>query len=52
MGIYIRKTTKEERAAYAKEWRAKNKDKIKIINKRWWANNKEFIKQQKKLRNE
>jgi len=52
MGIYIRKTSKEERAAYAREWRANNKEKLKIINQRWWSNNKEFRQKQKELRNE
>jgi hypothetical protein len=49
MGIYIRKTTLEERAAYMREYRAKNKERIKAINKKWWENNKEFIKLKKSL---
>ena len=49
MGIYILKTTKEERATYMREWRAKNKEKVKAINKKWWKNNKDFIKFKKLL---
>lgn len=49
MGIYIRKTTPEERAAYMREYRAKNKERIKAINKKWRENNKEFIKLKKSL---
>lgn len=49
MGIYIRKTTLEERATYMREWRANNKEKVKAINKKWWAENKEFIKLKKSL---
>lgn len=49
MGIYIRKKTAEEHALYMKEYRAKNKEKIKAINKKWWANNKEFLKLKKQL---
>jgi len=49
MGIYIRKKTKEEHAAYMREYRSKNKDKIKAINHKWWENNKEFIKLKKSL---
>ena len=48
MGIYIRKTTLEERAAYMREYRAKNKERIKAINKKWWTENKEY-RQLKKL---
>jgi 2-polyprenyl-3-methyl-5-hydroxy-6-metoxy-1,4-benzoquinol methylase len=48
MGIYIRKTTLEERATYMREYRAKNKERIKAINKKWWAENKEY-RQLKKL---
>ena len=49
MGIYIRKTTLEERAAYMREYRAKNKERIKAINKKWWENNKDFLKLKKSL---
>jgi hypothetical protein len=49
MGIYIRKTTPEERAAYMRTYREKNKERIKAINKKWWENNKEFIKLKKSL---
>ena len=48
MGIYIRKTTLEERVAYMREYRVKNKERIKAINKKWWAENKEY-RQLKKL---
>lgn len=48
MGIYVRKKTAEEHAAYMREWRAKNKEKVKAINKKWWAENKEY-RQLKKL---
>lgn len=34
----IEKLAKEERNAYYREWRAKNKDKVKAINKRYWEN--------------
>lgn len=47
MGIYTRKRTPEEHAAYMREYRAKNKDKIKAINKKWWSENKEFLKLKK-----
>ena len=33
--------TKEERAAYVKEWRAKNKDKTAAASKKWRDNNKD-----------
>jgi len=49
MGIYIRKTTPEERAAYMREYRAKNKERIKAINKKWWAENKEYRQLKKSL---
>lgn len=32
-----------------REWRAKNKEKIKAINKKWWKENKEFLKLKKSL---
>lgn len=34
----LEKIAREERNAYFREWRAKNKDKIKAINKRYWEN--------------
>ncbi len=34
----IEKIAREERNAYFREWRAKNKDKVKAINKRYWEN--------------
>jgi len=49
MGIYVPKKTAEEHAAYMKAYRAKNKERIKAINKKWWKNNKEFIKLKKSL---
>lgn len=49
MGIYIRTKTKEEHAAYMREYRLNNKNKIKAINKKWWAENKEFLKIKKEL---
>ena len=49
MGIYVPKKTLEEHATYMREYRAKNKERIKIINQRWWANNKDFIKFKKLL---
>ena len=49
MGIYIPKKTPEEHATYMREYRAKNKERIKIINQRRWANNKDFIKFKKLL---
>ena len=45
MGI---KKTPEEHATYMREYRAKNKERIRIINQRWWAENKEY-RQLKKL---
>jgi len=41
--------SKQEQAAYMREWRLNNKDKIKAINKKWWSENKEFIKLKKSL---
>ena len=49
MGIYIRTKTKEEHAAYMREYRLNNKDKIKAINKKWWAENKEYRQLKKSL---
>ena len=49
MGIYIRKKTPEEHAAYMREYRAKNKERIKAINKKWWAENKEYRQLKKSL---
>ena len=34
----IEKIAREERNAYFREWRAKNKDKVKVINNRYWEN--------------
>ena len=49
MGVYIPTKTKEEHAAYMREYRAKNKERIKIINQRWWANNREYRQLKKSL---
>lgn len=49
MGIYIPIKTPEEHAAYMRNYRANNKDKIKAINKKWWEANKDFIKLKKQL---
>lgn len=46
---YKKIKTPEEHAAYMREYRAKNKERIKIINAKWWANNKEFLKLKKEL---
>ncbi len=29
---------REERRKYQREWRRKNKDKVRVINQRYWAN--------------
>lgn len=29
---------REERRRYQREWRAKNKDRVRAINQRYWAN--------------
>lgn len=34
----LEKIAREVRNAYLREWRAKNKDKVKKINKRYWEN--------------
>ena len=34
----IAELVRAERNAYSKAWRAKNKDKIALINKRYWQN--------------
>jgi hypothetical protein len=44
MGIYKKTKTPEEHAAYMREYRANNKEKIKAINAKWWSENKDFIK--------
>jgi hypothetical protein len=49
MGIYVPKKTAEEHAAYMREYRANNKERIKAINKKWWANNKEYRQLKKTL---
>lgn len=49
MGIYVPTKTKEEHAKYMREYRANNKDRIKVINQRWWKNNKDFIKLKKEI---
>lgn len=37
---------------YMRVWREKNKDKVKAINKKWWSENKEFLKLKKQIINE
>lgn len=49
MSIYKRTKTNEQHAAYMREYRLNNKDKIKAINQKWWEANKEFIKLKKSL---
>jgi hypothetical protein len=49
MGIYKRTKTPEEHADYMREYRSNNKEKIKDINKKWWENNKDFLKLKKSL---
>lgn len=34
--------SKIQHATYMREYRAKNKEKIKANNKKWWAGNKEY----------
>ena len=41
--------TIEEHAAYMREYRAKNKERIKAINKKWRAENKEYRQLKKSL---
>ena len=33
----IQATAREERNQYLRQWRAKNKDKVRAINARYWA---------------
>ena len=40
---------KEENSTYMREYRAKNKERIKAINKKWWANNREYRQLKKSL---
>ena len=37
------------RNEYMRDWRAKNKEKVKAINKKWWAENKEFMKLKREI---
>lgn len=39
----------EQHAAYMREYRAKNKERIKAINKKWWAENKEYRQLKKSI---
>jgi hypothetical protein len=39
----IQKIIKEERNKYAKEWRAKNPDKVKANNERYWLRKAEKL---------
>lgn len=41
--------TPEQHSAYMREYREKNKDKIKAINKKWWAENKEYRQLKKSI---
>ena len=41
--------TPEQHAAYMREYRAKNKERIKVINKKWWAENKEYRQLKKSI---
>ncbi len=34
----LEEIAREERNAYFREWRSKNKDKVKATNKRYWRN--------------
>ena len=36
---------------YMREWRANNKEKVKAINKKWWQENKDFLKLKKQIKN-
>lgn len=36
MNMNIEDLVKEEKNLYQREWRAKNKDKVRVINKRYW----------------
>ena len=33
----VERMAKEEKARYQREWRAKNRDKVRAINARYWA---------------
>jgi hypothetical protein len=37
---------------YMRIWRANNKDKIKAINKKWWKENRDFLKLKRQIINE
>ena len=37
---------------YMREWRANNKEKVKAINKKWWQENKEFLKLKRQIINQ
>lgn len=41
-----------DRNEYMRNYRAKNRDKIKAINAKWWASNSDFIKLKKQLKKE
>lgn len=38
-------STKQEKAAYMKNWRAENKDRVKEYQKKWVSENKEHVTQ-------
>lgn len=41
--------TPEQHAAYMREYRLNNKERIKAINKKWWAGNKEYRQLKKSI---
>ena len=38
MEINMEEIIKEEKRQYQREWRSKNKDRVREINQRYWAN--------------
>ena len=40
------------RNEYMKKWRLNNKEKLKTINAKWYQENKEFLKEKKRLQNQ
>lgn len=43
----IEKMAREELNKYNREWRAKNKERVKEYNKKYWENRAKKLKQQK-----
>lgn len=37
-GFFMDEQAREERRKYQREWRRKNKDKVRVINQRYWVN--------------